>query len=516
MGKKGIITGALILTIAGVITRVLGFVYRIYMSNAIGAEGMGLYQLIVPIYSLVWSIACSGFTTTISKLTAQEKARGEYGNLSRILKQSIIMSTAIGVLLSFLLYIFSADIAQIFFKEPRITMSLKIIALCVPFMAAGSCMRGYFFGLQETLIPAINQVFEQVIRMTVVFLIAGIFIPMGLEYACAAACIGIVVEEIFSFLFVLVAHNMGGAKKLQKTLPTLSRLSSLSLIVTMALPLTLNRVAGSLLSTLENAMIPQRLQVYGLTQGEAMSIYGQISGMAMPLIFFPSAFLLSLSISLVPAVSEAKAIGNNERIRYTTSKSMLFASIIGFLASGIFIVYSRELGQIIYKQDLSRMLVLFGIMCPFLYMQVVLSGILNGLGFQVFIFRNSLISSVINLGFIYFLTPIKGVDAFIFGWFISLIVVCFLEIEKLRESVDVSFDFSDWFFKPVICSAASGLLVNLLFKESLFRAFGNVLGLVMSLSILSLLYMVFIILTGSLSIGDLQQLFNFKPKKSRA
>ena len=507
MVKKGIVTGALILTLAGVITRILGFVYRIYMSNIMGAEGMGLYQLILPIYALAWSISCSGFTTTISKLTAQEKAKGETGNVRRFLKLAVLITTGTGILIAALLFVYADMIAIVFFREERIGLSLRIIALCVPFMAAGSCVRGYFFGLQETIVPAINQVLEQVVRMAVIFFIAGFFIPLGLEYAVAAAAIGIMAEEIFSFVFVFAAFRFKKVRELKSKLPVLTNPQALAVIVTMALPLTANRVAGSLLSAFENALIPQRLQVYGLSAQEAMSVYGQMTGMAMPLIYFPSAFLLSLSISLVPAVSEASAVGNTKRIHYTASKSMLFAAVIGFMAAAVFIVFAHELGLLIYNQDIAHMLVLFGVMCPFLYMQVVLSGILNGLGYQVFIFRNSLISSAISIGFIYFLTPLRGVEAFIFGWFTSLTVVIFLEIKKLRESVDLQFEFANWFVKPLLAALGSGLSIKFVAGRVLFDAYGPLWGLVSAVCALGVLYMVFIVLTGCLSIADVCQIF---------
>ncbi|MCL2616791.1 MAG: oligosaccharide flippase family protein, partial [Defluviitaleaceae bacterium] len=118
-GKK-IVAGALILTIAGVITRVLGFVYRVYMSNLIGAEGMGLYQLIMPVYSLTWALTCSGFTTTVSKLTAQEKAKGELGNVRRILKISVAATTFLGLAVGAVLFFMADSIAAHFFNDVRI------------------------------------------------------------------------------------------------------------------------------------------------------------------------------------------------------------------------------------------------------------------------------------------------------------------------------------------------------------------------------------------------------------
>jgi len=140
INRKKILTGALILTAAGIITRILGFVYRVYMSNLMGAEGMGLYQLIMPIYTLAWSISCAGFNTTVSKLTAQERAKGEYGNMTRMLKQSVIITTGLGALLTVALF-FGAELLSVhFFNDMRTLLPLQILSLAFPFMAAGRCI----------------------------------------------------------------------------------------------------------------------------------------------------------------------------------------------------------------------------------------------------------------------------------------------------------------------------------------------------------------------------------------
>ena len=508
MTKKGIVTGALILTLASIITRILGFSYRIYMSNAIGAEGMGLYQLIMPIYSLAWSISCSGFTTTVSKLVAQENARKQYGNMGRILKQSLVITTSVAVALTVLLFIFTDFVALNFFKDVRIALPLKLLSLCFPFMAAGSCIRGYFFGLQESKIPAVSQVLEQCIRMAVIFMLAGTFIPLGLEYACCAAIIGIFVGEVLSFLFVFVAYKFFKNKNSLTSKPTLSPMQSLTLIFTMALPLTANRVTGSLLTTFEDILIPQRLQILGATTSEAMSIFGQITGMAMPLIYFPSALLTSLSIALVPAISEATAMDRTKRIAHTTSKAISFTTVIGMGAAALFVVFHKELGLIIYNQDMGQMLLLLGLMCPLLYLQIIMTGILNGLSYQVFIFKNSLLSSVINLIFIYFFIPIYGISAFIAGWFVSLLVTCTLSLIKVKANTHIKLQFSKWFVKPFISALAAGLVMNLVANKIIFYNFESLYALFLSCILLGLSYFIFTVLTGCITIEDIKMLVN--------
>lgn len=506
MIQNSIVKGALILTIANIITRVLGFVYRIYMSNVIGAEGMGLYQLIVPIYMLVWSISSSGFSTTISKLTAQENAKNEYGNMGRILKQSIILSGFISLILSISVFLLSEYIGTNVLNDARTVKSLKIISLCFPFMAAGSCIRGYFLGLKETKIPAASQVLEQFTRMAAIYFLAGTLIPKGLEYAAAAAVIGMCLGEIISFIYVLFCYKVFKLNHRLNKAPSQNSAKILGVILIMAIPLTANRVTGSFLSTIENILIPQKLQEFGFSVQQSMSEYGKLTGMAMPLIMFPSSLLTALSTSVLPVVSEARAVQNNRRITNTVTKSMLLTSIIGIGTAGIFITFPNDIGYLIYNQDeIGKLLYFMGFICPFMYFQVTLSGILNGLGEQVFIFRNSLISSAVNIGFIYFLIPVYGINAFIAGWFLSLLFVSILDLNRVVKRTGLKIKLINWFIKPILSITVCCMFTKILHKK-VFICYGNIINLILSLSIIGVSYILILIITNCLSIKDIKSI----------
>ncbi len=509
--KKSIITGALILTLASIVTRLLGFVYRIYMSNSIGAEGMGLYQLIMPVYSLAWSITCSGITTTVSKLIAQENAKREYGNMGRILKQALFLTCGLSLAVTTVLFLFSSQIAVSILGDSRTQLSLKYLAFAVPFMAAGSCIRGYFFGLQEQVVPAVSQVAEQIVRMAVIYIIGAMLVPMGLEYACLAAVFGVILGELISFFYVLAAYRFFKSKNKLTKKPILSPSASLYMIVSMALPLSMNRIANSLLSTAENLLIPQRLQMSGMSAQEAMSLFGRVTGMAMPLIFFPSALLVSLSVALVPAIAEASAVKNKRRISETVSKSLMFTSIIGSFAAMVFTVLPDELGRAIYNQDIGWILFTMGIMCPLWYLGITISGLLNGMGEQLFIFRNSIISSVITISCIYFFVPQYGVAAFIVGWAIALLFVTVVSLFKLRKSAGVDITIARWFVKPALVACAAGLVTEYVSNNFVFPVLGNLPGLAASLMIMSVLYIIFIVLFGCIKISDIKRLYRRSP-----
>ena len=499
MTKKSLAISAIILMSANLITRFIGFFYRIYMSNAIGSEGMGLYQLIMPIYMLAWTITSSGFTTTISKLTASENAKGQYGNMGRVLKQSLVICACVSLLVGGGLFLFADTIALYVLKDGRTAIALRLLSFCFPFMSAGSCIRGYFFGMQNSVIPAISQVLEQIVRITVVCILSSFFVPMGLEYACAAAVIGIVFGEILSFLFVFLSY-LGFKKKHRfRQKPSLSSLSCLGLILSMALPLTASRVTSSLLSTAENILIPQRLMLFGQSQEASLSIFGQLTGMAMPLIQLPSALLMAISTTLVPAVSEAAVLGNQNRLRTTITKSLQLTAVIGLGAASIFAVFPSEICQIIYNdKTLGDLLWKLALLCPFLYLQITLNGLLNGLGEHLFLFRNNLISSVINLCFIYFLMPYYGVNAFICGWFVSIVVTSMRSIQKVSKQTKMDFHLFRWLGKPILCALAAALMA----RYVLMLLAPGKLTYIVCAGFMGILYLLFLFVTGSISKKD--------------
>jgi stage V sporulation protein B len=507
MKKNSLITGALILTAASLISRILGFIYRIYMSNVIGSEGIGLYQLIIPIYTLAWSISASGFSTTISKLVAQENAKKEYGNMGRILKQSVWITSLIGLILSLFLFLFANWIGLNILNDSRTILALKVLALCFPFMAAGSCIRGYFYGIQYSSIPAYSQVIEQMIRMFIIYILSEKLVPLGLEYACLAAIGGICMGEFISYIYVLVAYKRFKNKNRLNKKPSTNSLIILSSILAMATPLTANRVISSFLSAVENTLIPQKLIEYGYNSSQAMSEYGKITGMAMPLLQFPSAFLVALSISLVPAISESLAVKNKRRVNYTISKALQFTSLIGIAVTSIFLAFPYEISMSVYNSnEIGQMLYYLSWLSPFLYLHIILSGILNGLGEQMFIFKIHLLTSGISILFIYFYMPVYGMNAYIIGSILSFLAADYLSIHKILEKTTIIFEFANWLFKPILACAAATLTIKYLATAYLFNHLPLLLGVLVTLSLIGVLYILFLFLLKSLNKNDIMDL----------
>jgi len=510
MSRKTIITGALILTSANLITRCMGFFNRVYLSNTIGAEGMGLYQLILPVYGLAWSITSAGFTTAISRLTAQESALDQSGNIRRILKQSVVLSFCISLCVSFLLFFRAEEISLFLLKDHRVAIPLHLLAFAIPFMTLGSCFRGFFLGLQESIVPALSQILEQIFRILAVYLLAGFFVPLGLSYACMAATAGILCGELVSCLFTVWNYFRYKKKHFIHRNPSLSSFSALTLILSTALPLSASRISAAMLTTAENFLIPKQLQLYGQTSAQALTAYGELTGMAMPLLFLPSACLTAVSVSLVPEISEANAVKHKNRINRTITAVFLFTSIIGFGAASFFAVFPKEICYIVYNRtSLGDLLFPMAFLCPLLYAQTTLNGLLNGLGEQFFLFRNGLLSSLICIAAIWIFMPLYGITAFLLGWFVSLFFSVTAALLLLKKRTGVAPSLYNCFLKPMLSGAAAGLLIKYCIRISA----PSKLLFLFSLTGMGLLYLLFLFLLGCLSKKEIS--FIFPNRKSR-
>lgn len=504
MSKKTLITGTLVLTFASLITRILGFGFRIYQSRVMGAEGMGLYQLLFPIYMLLWAASSAGIALAIAKLIAAEISKGEEGNAVHILRVSLLISIPMSLVLSLLLFVFSPWIARYYIHEPVTELSLRLLAFCIPFMSTACCLRGYFQGHQQMSITALAQIIEQVARMTAIYLLAGLFIPMGTKYICALGVIGMCAGEVFSFLMSFIAYKLK-KKRVHLTPITLQRKQTISQLLALSIPITANRFLTSGLSSFENILIPIHLEKYGLSSHEALAVYGKFSGMALPLLFFPSMVTSSLAMALVPAISEAVAMKNKVSLQNTIGRAIQFSALIGIGATSLFLCFSKEIAMACYHlEDVGIILNWLAVICPFLYLQNILTGTMNGLGMQRQTFKTNIAASLLCIATIVLLVPRKGIIGFVFAMLIQSGFVCSRLLVYVLNFVDLKVDLSHWVIKPTLAALAASFIA-LTFNRYLFITYcTSTLSTILSLLTFGSAYLMALVLVGSFSIRDIK------------
>ena len=423
--KSSLITGTLLLTIAGVLTRIIGFFYRIFLSRVIGAEGLGIYQLTAPVMALGFAITSTGIQTAISRFVSNEIGKKNPGGARSYLFCGLWLSLLLSVLFSVILWKNTDFIARAWLGDARCAPLLSILSLSFVPSCIHACINGYYYGLKKTGVPALTQLAEQIARVAIVYVLFQIYTEQQQSVPLSVTMWGVVIGEIASTLVsVSCIHVLSGT-----TDRGLSMVTCTKNLLAMAAPLTANRVILNLFSSYENIMIPNRLRLFGYEFSDALSVYGILTGMTMSVVMFPSVITNSVSVLLLPAISEAKAAGDDALIRRTLKKTIESCLSLGFLATLAFLFTGDFLGNFLFGNALAgTFITTLGWICPFLYLGSTLSSILHGLGFPGLTFVLNLISCGIRILFVLFAVPVFGIKSYLWGILLSQAVLAFLAI----------------------------------------------------------------------------------------
>ncbi len=412
--RHPLIIGTLILTATGFLSRIIGFFYRIYLSRLFGEEGMGIYQLLNPVLSLAFSLTAAGYQTAISKLVAERTATDRSHSLQPMFA-GLSISLPLSLLCNGVIYLFADPIAVRLLGEPRTAMMLRILSFSIPLSAVHSCINGYFYGIKKAGVPAASQLVEQVVRVASVYLVSWYCFSIGREPAIGVAVLGLTIGEFFSMLVSIVSIALCRGAYTASSLHTVRRSVYLPLMQ-MALPLTANRIVLNLLQSVESVSIPARLRMYGYDNATALSVYGVLTGMAMPMIFFPNALTNSVAVMLLPIISESYALGDIGKVRSATLRTVKYCGIMGITCMLVFLSLGRWAGSFLFGSELAgHFIATLGFICPFLYLDTTLSSILQGLGMAGHIFVMNVLSLLIRLGFVFWAVPVYGITGYLWG-----------------------------------------------------------------------------------------------------
>ena len=424
----------MILTAAGFITRFMGFFFRIFLSHAFGEENVGLYQLVFPVYALCISLSTSGIQTALSRMVAGKVSLGRQNEAKSILYTALSLT----LLLSFTEVIFVQQnalfIAETFLGDARCQELLVIISYALPCAAVHSCICGYSFGLQKASLPAISQLIEQTLRILFVICLFFFMKQSGRVPSIQIAAAWIVVGEFASALFSSRFLSKQGSSSQRPVLPSLTK--NLRELLSLSIPLTANRTAVTLLQSVEAASIPACLKLSGMSTSEALSMYGVLTGMALPCILFPSAITSSVGTVLMPAVSGAQASKNRESIARLLKKAVGSCLILGLSSCLFFLIFGNFIGTILFhSSSAGKFIITLAWICPFMYTNTALMSAINGLGKTAFTFLINLIGLLVRIAGVFLAIPRFGIQGYLWGLLISQLIVSALAFLVLLKQV---------------------------------------------------------------------------------
>ncbi len=457
MKKTVFIKNAAILTATSLLLRFAGIIFKVWLSGKVGSEGIGLYQLVFSVYVLASTFATSGISTAVTRLCSEEIAKENPQNCRKILQKSILLSLLIAVI-SATVIIFGADfISNNILGDSRAAAAVRILPLSLPFMAISSVLRGYFIARRKIFPNSIGQILEQAARIIIIVLFINSFIKKGLAACCFGIILGDSLAEAFGFLLLLVSYfvDIKGFKKSPYDIEN----GILKKILHISVPITSGRYLNSLLRTGENVLVPKYLDKYRFSSKNALSQFGMIKGMALPLLFFPSAILNAVSTLLIPEISEAVTNQNSRAVKSASEKVIKMTLLCGILCGVLFFIGGERLGVLIYNDiDVGFLLKSLSPIVPLMYLDSICDGILKGLDQQSFTFKTAVSDSAIRIALIIFILPKLGIRGFILIMYFSNLYTCLLNVGRLIKISGAKLKFTADIFLPFLSALTVSML----------------------------------------------------------
>lgn len=426
---RSIFKNVAIITVFSVLTRMLGFLFRIFLSRTIGAEALGMYQVALSIFMVLLTFVSSGFSLVISRMTASYRVKSQKKEMSSLVATGTIIAVAVSVLLCVIVLLFKNLFANLFSDRNCVNILIVLLPSLI-FSAIYSVFRGAMWGNDSYFSLCISELIEQVVKIAVCVLVLGVGMS-AIESALAVAW-SFTFSCFVSAVFVVLLYFVYGGK-LRKPTNVYKKLLKQST------PITGVRVVGSLVQPIVALVLPSRLVATGYTVSQAMSLYGVALGMTLPLLFLPTTLIGSLSTALVPDVSRAFAKNEISHIQKRVETSLNFSLFISFLIVPLFVALGDKMGLFLYNNALSGTLLQHAawIMVP-MGITNISSSILNSVGLEVKSFVNYVIGGIFMFLVLIFMPQVIGIDALVVGMGVSATISAILNLFMLRKKMGIS------------------------------------------------------------------------------
>lgn len=454
MKHKRFIKNAAILTGTSLVLRTVGIFFRIWLAAAVGAEGMGLYQLIFSVFMLAATFASAGITTAVTRMIAELPSLG--GSCIKIVRRAVQMSLLAAFLTAGVLILAAAPITDMFICDSRALLSVRLMGLALPFMGVSSCIKGYFFATGNTAVPSCAQLIEQAARMAFILPAVHRFSGLGLEYSLAAIMVGDAAAEGVSCLYSYCLY-LKHTKDIRKD--TGSSIAVTKKMLHISVPITAGRYLQTLLRTTENLLVPAFMAEYTGNRAESLSIFGKLKGMVMPLLFFPASFLTAFSTLVIPEISRAVSLGHFGKVQSACRSAIGFVVNVSMPIAAVFFLCGNQISDLFYPKENAGFLVrALAPLVPFMYLESVCDGILKGLDQQTHSFLYGVLDAASRIALIILFVGKRGISAFLLIMVYSNLLTSLLNFRRLLKVTKTKFMLLEWLFKPLMFSAAAVLL----------------------------------------------------------
>mgnify|MGYP002581648171 FL=1 len=471
-----------ILTLTSLFMRFAVLIFNIYISNKIGSEAVGVFSLVMAVYLFFITVATSGLNIAVTVIVSEKFAVKKDKIAIKAIRTCIFFSLLLGVISGLLILFFSNLITDKCLHNMVSSKPLFYIAMGLPFIAMSSCINSYFSSVRKAYKNAITQIFEFVIKMVATVILLRINISRGVEYICIALILADVISEVCSFTLIFILYIFDiKFKKLNNVRSFGQRIN----ILKIAFPVAVTSYIRSGLSTLKQLIIPTQLEKSGLSCSNALSKYGTINGMVMPVVIFPTVLINSYSMLLIPEFSTYVAQKNYKAINYISNKIFKFTCAFSICICSIFLFFSNELGLAIYNNiEIGYYFKIFAPLIFFMYMDNVIDCILKGLNKQFGVMCCNILDLSVTTCFIYFLLPVMGIAGYVVSIFISELLNFCVSLFQMIKYSKLKLNFLDWILIPMVCSLISYFFTSIFY----FNQVNLIFNLIMNILIFLIFY----------------------------
>ncbi len=517
MSKESFIKGAAILSVAGLLVKILGAIYRIPLTNLIGTEGIGYYQPAYNIYNLLLVVSLAGFPTAIAKLVSERRALQNYEGAYQVYKVSHWGLLLIGVVSSVFVLIFAKNLVSFLgFPGSYYSMIALVPALfAVPLLSA---YRGFFQGTQNMIPIALSQIVEQIFRVSVGLYLAYAFVGKGLEEAAAGATFGASAGGLAALILIYILFFISKKKIKQeislsshnKTEPVWDIVKNLLYI---AIPITIGASIAPLMGMMDSYIVSNRLSAIGYTSIQIADMYGELSGTAQTLINFPQVFSTAVAMSLVPVITESFTRKQYDKLNDTANAGVKISLIIGLpcgiglylLAEPIIALLYASIGPEKHVSS-GALLQILAISVIFLTLVQSFTAILQSINKQFHPVKNLAVGLVVKIVVSYILIgmPSVNIRGAAISTTVAYLVVALLNWNDINRKTKIKINLLKVSARPLLSTAAMAVAVEVMFRVVKATIGSQNLATLVSIAVGGVVYLICLFLTGAITKEDLE------------
>ncbi|MDD4680207.1 MAG: oligosaccharide flippase family protein [Clostridia bacterium] len=519
MTKKSFIKGAAILAAAGLISKFIGAMFRIPLTNLIGSIGMSYYQMAYPIYSFLLIISSAGIPTAISKMVAEYIALRNYRDAHRVFQLSVKLMLVIGIS-TFIVFFAGSSLTARITGADEAVYAIRAIAPSLIFVTLISSFRGYFQGMQYMTPTALSQIVEQLGKLILGIWFASIYISKGPEYGAAGAVVGVTLAEGAALVLLMGMYQRKKKeihyymKRTPRTRPVISNRSILMRLSAIAFPITIGASIMPLMAVADSLIVVNRLKQIGIDEDSALRMYGILTGSVSPLINFPAVLTIAMAMSLVPAISESYVSKDTINIKQKTETGIRLTLLMGLPAAAGMAILSRPICALLYGSlpemeitTAGQLLAILSIGVIFLTLVQTQTAILQGLNKISTPVKNLAIGGLFKIAATYILVGVPEINirGAAIGTAICYGVAALLDLAAVLRCSQVQMKVMDHFVKPVIATTAMALSV--FFSYEFFNGvIGGNRATLLSIAVGIIVYAVMLLLIGAFNSYDFEML----------